>query len=379
VEKKSRILFFVGGLNAGGKERRLVELMFYLKNRGNYEMAVVVTNETVHYKRFFELGIPLYYIKKGSKFSFPKIFFELNKIVKEFNPDIIHVWGRLQAFYSLPAIKMQGTPMVNSQITSAPPASSFNLLWRIIDRMNFENSAAIVSNSYAGIEAYQPPMSNVSVVYNGLNMERFKNLPIQQEVKCKYSIKTKYAVVMAATFTDHKDYDLFLKVADFVTKARPDVTFIGIGEYVENEKMYFGFKSKYENNDRILLPGKITDVEALVNACDIGVLFSNVKVHGEGISNSVLEYMALGKPVIANDAGGTKEIVLDKVNGFLVRGESVSEIAGKISFLLDNDEQRSVYGEAGKEMVYSKFALNRMGEAFENIYKKVNQNKKIVT
>ena len=111
-----------------------------------------------------------------------------------------------------------------------------------------------------------------------------------------------------------------------------------------------------------------THVESLINAADIGVLFSNKKVHGEGISNALIEYMALGKPVIANDAGGTKEIIENEINGYLLNDESEEEIANLINNLLNDPRKMEIMGKNSKERIYKDFTLERMGTAFEKIY-----------
>ena len=59
--------------------------------------------------------------------------------------------------------------------------------------------------------------------------------------------------------------------------------------------------------DKIIFLGKIANVENIINIFDIGILITNSKVHGEGVSNSIIEYMALGKPVIATRGGGTDQ------------------------------------------------------------------------
>ena len=58
---------------------------------------------------------------------------------------------------------------------------------------------------------------------------------------------------------------------------------------------------------------KTSNVESIVNTFTIGVL-NSASIHGEGISNSITEYMALGKPVIATDCGGNRELVEDGEN-----------------------------------------------------------------
>lgn len=112
------------------------------------------------------------------------------------------------------------------------------------------------------------------------------------------------------------------------------------------------------------MTGLIYDVEDLVNACDIGVLISNKKVHGEGISNALIEYMALGLPVIANDAGGTKELIVPGENGVLITQETDEEIAISITELLDHPEKRMKYGEAGQRKIKDCFTIQKMGRTF---------------
>ena len=72
----------------------------------------------------------------------------------------------------------------------------------------------------------------------------------------------------------------------------------------------------------------------MVNVFDIGVLAT----HGEGISNSIMEYMALGKPVVASEGGGTCELVQDGITGFLVPRRDPQALAARISQLLDDQE-----------------------------------------
>ena len=128
-------------------------------------------------------------------------------------------------------------------------------------------------------------------------------------------------------------------------------------------------------NPRILLTGRIHDVEALVNTCTVGVLFSNKAVHGEGISNSVMEYMSLARPVIANDAGGTKEIMQHNVNGYLVTQQTENEIIAMIMGLIDNPEKCTAFGNAGRKIIEGSFSLDKMGKAFEKTYEDVRSRK----
>lgn len=368
---KIRIIFFIGGLPVGGKERRLIELLTYLRGKEGFELMVVFTRDCIQFDNFYRLDIPYKVIEKEGLNKYSAIVYGFYKICKEFKPHFVHSWGRMQTFYTLPAVIGQGIFLVNSQITSAPPKSSFWTINSIIDRINFLFSKVILSNSKAGIESYRPSAKKSKVIYNGINPCRLTNLPDIEQVKAKYGIRTPYVVIMAATFSQNKDWDLFLKVAKMVVGVRDDITFLGVGGYHMDDTIYLRILSKSGNNDRILFPGKINDVESVVNACTIGVLFSNKLVHGEGISNSVLEYMALGKPVIANDTGGTVEIVHHGRNGYLITHQTEDEIAGLIIDLIDDKQKCEEFGRESRKIIDASFSLDQMGRAFEQVYKEL--------
>jgi glycosyltransferase involved in cell wall biosynthesis len=361
-----KILFFIGGLVSGGKERRFIELLTYLKSIGGYEMLVVTTTSEVHFPSFFDLNIPLKNINAKGLIKTAGIPLELRNIARSFQPDVIHTWGRMQNFYTLPTKILDGIPLINSQITNASPYSSKKD--QILDKINFRFSDLILSNSYAGIEAYQPPASKTRVIYNGMNLNRFKNLPDKSEVKAKYNIHTAFCVVMVATFSKNKDYEKFFNLASKVLESRQDISFVGVGYFHRDASLYQRCQNLIKNNPLMLMTGVINDVEALVNASDLGVLFSNKDVHGEGISNAVLEYMALGKAVIANDAGGTKEIIQNGQNGYLVDKENIDDLAQMVQNLIDNPIEREQLGNSGRQIVEQNFSIKKMGDNFSRLY-----------
>ena len=73
-----------------------------------------------------------------------------------------------------------------------------------------------------------------------------------------------------------------------------------------------------------------SNIEEIIKLFDICVLTNNTNGHAEGISNSIMEYMALGKPVIATNAGGNKELILDKVSGFLIKPFDINDLLKRI-------------------------------------------------
>jgi glycosyltransferase involved in cell wall biosynthesis len=374
--EKPRILIFIGSLRSGGKERRLIELLSYLKVRDDFQVLVVMTRNEIHYKEFFNLNIDYQVIRKKWKKNDFTVFFQFYKVCRQFNPDIIHSWGRTQSFYSIPVVIGQKRRLVNSQITGAPPRLKNWTVNRLIDVINFRFSKVVLANSKQGLDVFKPPLSKQKIIYNGLNPGRFENLPPATEMLRKYNILTLHAVVMVASFSPAKDYELFFRVAEYVTSIRNNISFIGVGGCDKDDQMFQRMSALSAGNERIIFQRQIQDVEALVNACTIGVLFST---NGEGTSNAILEYMALGKPVIANDAGGTRELIRHGKNGYLLTNETTEEIGRWIIDLIDDSEKRKAFGTMSKQRVQEEFSLETMGKAFEQVYNETlsSVNKKI--
>jgi glycosyltransferase involved in cell wall biosynthesis len=366
---KMKILFFIGTLGAGGKERRLIELLSYLKKNTDYSFVVVLRKDQIDYPAFYKLNIPYFLLTKTYKKGDKTLHLKFYRLCKKIRPDIIHTWGNMPAFVSLLAIILLKIPHINSQITDAPPNIKKWSLQNFTNRINFHFSSKILANSYTGLKAYKAESRKSKVIYNGINFTRFDNLPDNKRVRAQYNLFTSYLVIMVASFSDFKDYNIFLDLAKIIARERDDVTFLAVGDGTQIERIKK--RSSDENIRNVVFTGKIDDVESLVDAVDVGLLFSNKSVHGEGLSNSILEYMALGKPVIANNSGGTKEIVENGINGYLITNETVDEIAVQLNSLLDDSQKRVKFGEAGRKKIYESFSIDRMGKEFDNVYKEI--------
>jgi glycosyltransferase involved in cell wall biosynthesis len=97
--------------------------------------------------------------------------------------------------------------------------------------------------------------------------------------------------------------------------------------------------------------GRCTDVPALLNASYACVLASKA----EGFSNSILEYMAAGKPVVATDVGGASEAVIEGTTGYLVPSDDDGAMASSILDLLGDDNKAAAFGREGRRVIAERF------------------------
>jgi glycosyltransferase involved in cell wall biosynthesis len=114
--------------------------------------------------------------------------------------------------------------------------------------------------------------------------------------------------------------------------------------------------------------GHQTDVSKFYSIADLFVLPSKT----EGMSNSLLEAMAAGLPVVASNVGGNKDVIRDQQSGFLVDWEDTTLCAETLLTLLSDMELRQRIGNAARRQV-SAFAMSNVAQRYHGLYQAVLQ------
>ncbi len=360
-----KILQIIDTLGSGGKERQLVEVLTFLSKRKDVICELIVMSDDIHYTYVDDLNIKIYQVIRKQKKDL-SIFYKFYKLFDQIKPDVIHSWSSMCSIYAAFSAKLLGIRFVNGFLRDAPPNLSIKDRVWIRAKLTFPFSDKIAANTYAGLKAYNVPISKSVCLHNGFDFNRIKGLATKDLIRKKFDIQTKYVVGMVATFSDNKDYTTFINAAQSIIEYRDDVTFIAVGDGDNLESCKNLVKPEFQN--RIKFLGRQKNVESIVNIFDMGILATNDKIHGEGISNTIMEYMALEKPVIATDCGGNRELVKEGKTGLLVKAEDPLEMVQKISLLLENKEMTAGLGENGRKRLEFEFNLEKMGNEFLNLY-----------
>lgn len=151
------------------------------------------------------------------------------------------------------------------------------------------------------------------------------------------------------------------------------ILFTIIGGGVEVERLKF-MASDLGISDRVDFAGNMSssDVRKQLELSDI-YLSSSIS---EGISNAVLEAMAMGLPVVSTRAGGMDEVIIDQESGILINPYSASQIADALKFLIDNPEVRNEIGERARKVIENNFTISRQIQIFRNQYQAIHDVEK---
>jgi glycosyltransferase involved in cell wall biosynthesis len=315
-----RLLFVIDGLGYGGKERQLAEIIKYLQNHGNFEIGVITFNKIFrHYTDYIRNSVS-FFKELSKRPTRLEPILTMWKCFLEFKPDIVHTWDTISSLYSYLPTKTFRAILIDGSIRDAGIDKSWHYYFKryFIKRADF-----VISNSYAGLKYYKV---QGNVLYNAIDYNRFIHLYESNE----------FNIIKVANFTDRKDHQTFIKAAISLVKANivENVYLVGDGP---NKKKYVDLLRKDCGSiyNRFHFLGAISNVEDYIAKCKIGILCSTIE-YGEGVSNSLLEYMAAGLVPISTDIGGTSEIIEDTKNGFLIKPQDSERIVELVKILRDD-------------------------------------------
>ena len=355
-------------MGGGGTERQILEIISGLINRGFLppeSVRVLCLNREAFYSRKLEeLGVRVESLHRAPKLG-PGRPLGFCRIWRSFRPEIVHSFTVIGTFFSVWPRLVHPSRLIDGSIRSAPAPESLSFKIRALNRFNYRFADAVIANSKAGLAAFRPPPQKSMVIHNGFNFGRIARLSPRDALKKELGITGKKVIGMVANFFPGKDYGTFLQAAQSLLEQRKDLIFlaIGCGDLLERSRSSI----RPRHRDRVLFLGQREDVESWVNLFDIAILTTK----SEGISNSILEYMALGKPVIATDCAGNREIIENGVSGLLIRPADPEELAVKISLLLQDEGSMNRMGQAGALRIQKEFDLDKMISAYCRLYAKL--------
>jgi glycosyltransferase involved in cell wall biosynthesis len=208
------------------------------------------------------------------------------------------------------------------------------------------------------------PLGNIRVVHNGIDLKRYAAHEGDNAVRAELGIGVDQRVIgTVGNLFAVKGQTYLLKACKTVAGEFPTFVLLIAGEGEQMDSL------RKEASDlgiarNVRFLGFRNDVPSLLQAMDVFVLPSL----SEGLPLSILEALALKKPVVATNVGGVSEIIEDGINGYFVPPKSPEALAHRILMLLHGPGVAARIGEAGRKRVEDAFALERMVREYESLY-----------
>jgi len=358
---KPHILQIVHGFIEGGSERQMIQMASLLHNSGEFTVHVAaLSTGGVLRSEIERLQVPV--------IDFPLTsFYDANMVqqtrrfvsyLKQHQIKIVHSHDFYSNIFGMTGAALAG---VRGRIASKRETSGTrSLAQRTAERGAFKLAHAVVANAGAVKEhliEHGVRDDKIIIIYNGLDLARFDlNGDAPQRLNLE-TLRGRPVVTMVANFEYRvKDHPMLLRAAQRVKTEVPESVFVIAGEgelRAETETL----ARELGLSESCLFIGRCASVPDLLAASDVCVLSSQA----EGFSNSILEYMAAGRAVVATNVGGASEAIVEGATGHLVNAGDDRTMAERLIALLRDPEKRRTMGINGRRRVEQRFSTeNRL-------------------
>ncbi len=302
-----------------------------------------------------------------------KLPFRLARLMRQIQPDVVHCRNWNSWLDTVVAHRLAGCPgtlvwsfhgFAGGAEWSAKRAAISRVLFHLTDEIFAvcDDSAQRYA-AFAGLDA-----DRFAVLYNGVDLSRFQPDRDAQALRSELGLPADAVIVTTvASLTEVKDHAALLRAMALVDeKLDANLYFLWLGdgplrEPLEQQADQLGVSK------RLAMPGNSDRVADYLGASDITLLPSRL----EGMSNTILEAMAMALPVIANNVGGNPELVIDGESGLLCEQGNDSDMAAAIIRLATSKGLRQQMGQAGRLRAEAVFAMDVMMGNYAEYYKKV--------
>lgn len=360
------ILFLVDSLHsiAAGSERQIYKLIDGLVAKG-HEVNLKLLRQTDFTRQLTDFPCPLdaLDIRSISSVNAIKTMVNLRQQIIKDQVDVVHAYFPDSCILAPLFLKTKRNALFTSRrdmglIYQGKPAWIYRVLAKRTD--------AIISNSKA-VSDFIAKKENLKaekarVIYNGLE----EYTVVSEDSFTLFNQEDSIKLVLVANIKPVKrTLDAVVATTQLIEEGHNlELTLVGENQDKNYVAQIVDVINKTNTNKLIRLTGSITEPRRLLSQAHIGLLVSE----SEGLSNTIMEYMHAGLPVIATNVGGNPELVIDKRTGLLIEKGNIEQLKSAILSLAANIELRESLGAEGKSLIQNEFSIAALISKHEEIY-----------
>ena len=357
---RPRVLHLTGSFHQGGSERQALQLARLMREGGRCRVDVACLErrgallEEAERAGFGE--IEEYRLTSFYDLNFVKQLWRFARRLREREIEVVQTHDFYTNVFGMAGAALARVP---ARVAARRETEGMrSAAQKKVERAAYRLAHRVVANAEAvaaQLSAEGVPRAKVVTIYNGLDVARLTPPAgrTRAEARASFGLPEEKPLVTIVANLRHavKDHPTFLRAAARVVRAVPEAAFAlaGEGELVAPMK---ALAEELGVAKQTFFTGRCKDVAGLLYASDVCVLSSRA----EGFSNSILEYMAAGRPVVATDVGGAREAIVQGETGFVVPPGDDLSLAAYVVGLLERPAMARAMGEAGRRRVLENFS-----------------------
>lgn len=345
-----------------GHEQKIIYLYeAYRDNKTFDDQYIVCAKNTPIYKVATEKNMQVIGFDFKSEYDF-KFAKQLAKIVKEKNIDVVMMHNSKSHTLAVLAHKFYNmqAPLVLCRTLIRRVDTNALRKWKY----NYKGIKQIICVSQAVVDVLKFAVrdhSKLSIVGSVTDIDKFKKQAANGMLHEQYNIPKDFKLVgNIAAFTGFKDHYTWVDTVEILVKretVKAKYILVGIGELEEDIKQYVSDKGL---NDHIIFAGFRTDIPDILPEFDLFMFTSN----NEPTGGVLLESYACKVPIVAANAGGIPEVILDKITGLLAEVGNPIDFADKVELLINDKELQHELVENGYQHLKDNFTKDVISKKF---------------
>lgn len=368
-----RIMHVVDHLGKGGLENGLVNLINGL-DPGRFEHVVYAMRQLGPNADRLPPSVRVICMEKRDS-DFPIQVRRLVRDIRSADPHVVHSrnWGAVEAVAAAKWLRCAAVHSEHGLETDAYAKEPLRRRW--FRRAAFELADRVLAVSYQlrNLHARRTgfAVARISVIHNGVDEKRFHPDPqARRRMRTELGLSDgDFCIGCVGNLLPVKDHLTALRAIALVAGALRRWRLVIAGEGPERLKLEAFLNQYPEWRTRVKLLGLTDRVPELLNAFDLYLLPSL----SEGISNSLLEAMSTGLPVIATEAGGNPEVVVDGESGLLFPAGDAARLAEHLLMLEGSPEMRAQFSRQAISRVRKEFSIDSMVRNYARLYESLGQ------
>jgi len=368
-----KIVHIIYSLGTGGLENGLVNIINRSPPERYRHVIVCLADATDFAKRITAPDVEVIQLNKKPGHDWG-LYFRLLKVLFSLKPDIVHTRNLTSLEMQALTLLMPGVKRVHGEhgrdVNDLDGTNKkYNYLRKLLRFFIHRYITVSKDLEYWLKETINVPELKVRQIYNGVDSEKFHpNQSLRNQITPGDFLSANSVVVgTVGRIAEVKNQKLLVDGVRRLVESRPELrenlrlVLVGDGPLYDSLQVYI---SEIGISDLVWMAGDRDDIPQLMQLMDIFVLPSLA----EGISNTVLEAMATGLPIIATNVGGNPELISDGENGRLITVDDDQCLAETIGDLIDDSEVRSQMGQNGLNRVRSTFNWPKTVNEYLSVY-----------
>lgn len=363
-----KILHIINSFGIGGMENGLINIINHLDPE-EFKHEICCIRKSGSAKHRLKRKVKIYEVNQPDGVSLSQ-YVNMIRVIRKSDPDIVHTrnWGAIDGIISARLVGVKNIVHGEHGWNIHDPLGQ-SLKRGIVRKIFFlwaKKVIAVSKDISRWLErGCRINPEKIETIINGVDTDKFVPYDdIDVEFKKQFCDPENFIIGTVGRLDPIKNFDLLIQSVSQLNPVEKKLKLLIVGSGNELDRLRETARA-YGIPDSVIFTGERNDLYRIYRLMDVFVLPSK----NEGVSNTILEAMASGLPVIASNAGGNPELINHELSGLLVEPGSVPSLTNALKVYMNQPSFKIAMGKNARKEAVENFSLGQMLLKYKNTYR----------